>query len=78
MHVERGQWHRIPLGDDEVNFETDEVLPRLSTLFRIKNQAVRVILLEIGIVKSYGNGCTLDRNGVDSFKNHNLFDNKHL
>ena len=33
VHLQRGWWHRKPLGDDEFHFDTDGVLPRLSTLF---------------------------------------------
>ena len=74
--MERGQQYRNPPGDDKVNYETDEVLPRLSTLFGISNQEIRVILLKIGTVKAFGNGYQLGMIGVDSFKSYNIFDKK--
>ena len=41
----------VPLGNDSVYFKTDNVLPSLSVLFEIHNQAVRVILFNIVILK---------------------------
>ena len=69
---------RMPQGDNEVNYETDKVLARLSTLFGISNQATRVILIEIFIVKSFSNRYKLDENSFESFKIYNLFGNKHF
>ena len=47
-------------------------------LFGINNQAVRVILLNIGILKTQGNEYKLHANGVESFKSCNQFDDDHL
>ena len=52
VHVERGWWCRIPLGDDSVHCKTENVFPSLSALFEINNQAIRVILLNTGILKT--------------------------
>ena len=68
----------MPLSDDEVNFETDGMISRISMLFTIINKVVRVILLETVASKSCGNGHKLDRNCIDSFKNHDLFEIKHF
>ena len=75
---ERGYWHKIPLGDDEVNSETYEVVPRLITSFRMINQATIVISLEVGAAKSYDFECKLDRISTDSFESHYLFDKNHF
>ena len=43
-------------------------------LFWINNEALRVILLETGIVKHFKNGHELNENGNDSFKSYDVFD----
>ena len=58
----------MPLGDDSVHHKTDNVLPSLSMLFGINNQAIRVIFLNTGILKTQGNEHKLHANGVESFK----------
>ena len=78
VHIERDWLHKINLGDDCLNYETDEELPRLSTLFGTSNQAARVIFLETGIEKYFRNGHHLDENGIKYFKSRYIFDNKHF
>ena len=78
LNVEIFWWHRMPLGDEYMHHKTDNVLPSLSMLFGIINQAVRVIFLNADILKTQGNECKLHANGVESFKSYNQFDNNHL
>ena len=66
----------MPLGDDEVNYETDKMLSRISVSFGASNQAVRVILLEIGIAKSFRNGQKLDENGWLSASSKDSFEKR--
>ena len=67
-----------PLGDDHFNYDVDQVLPRLRTLFGINNQALRVIFLQEGTEKSFINKWKFDDDSIESFKSYNVFDIKHL
>ena len=69
---------QVPLGDDEVNHDTDKVLPILSALFGTSNQVIRVIFLDTATEKYFGNGFQLGISGIDSLKSYNLFDRNYL
>ena len=40
VRIERVWWFRLPLGNNEINCETEKVLPRRSALYGIIDQAV--------------------------------------